>query len=245
MRVVIPAAGAAKRFQEKGFREPKPLIEVKGKPLIQWATDSLPFVAPEDFLFLVREDHIREFAIDSRLRDLYSPRSVIVPVDRVTEGAACTVLLAERWIDNDEPLIIMNCDVAFRAPLGEAIARCRTGGMDGLLTTFESTSPRFSFARVDAVTGCVTEVAEKEPISNIATGGCYFVTRGADFVRGTKEMIRKNIRVNNEFYVAPVYNQLVARDCKIGIVPCEWLVSLGTPDEVEAFVEGRAGRVPV
>lgn len=236
---MIPAAGAAQRFKERGFKEPKPLIEAKGKPLIKWASDSLNFVLPKDFVFLVCEGHITEFKIDQRLKQLYSSEITIVPVKGLTEGAACTVLLAEQWINNDDPLIIINCDLTFKAPLEETIEKCFQEDSDACIITFESDSPRFSFAKVDAKTGLVTEVAEKKPISNLATVGCYFFRRGSDFVAGAKEMIRKNIRVNNEFYVVPVYNELVQKGLKIRAIPCEWVINFGTPDELEAFVQKK------
>ena len=241
MKFVIPAAGAAQRFKEQGFNDPKPLITVKDKPLIKWASDSLNFIKPKDLVFLVSEGHIAEFQIDRRLKDLYSDEITIVPVKKLTEGAACTVLLAEQWINNDEPLFIMNCDLTFQAPVEKAMRDLEKENADAFLITFESDSPRFSFAKVNEKTGLVTEVAEKKPISNLATVGCYFFRRGSDFVAGTKEMIRKNLRVNNEFYVVPVYNELIAKGLKVRAIPCDWVVNLGTPDEVEAFVSGQAG----
>lgn len=241
MKVVIPAAGAAQRFRERGFKDPKPLIEVKGKPLIKWASDSLDFVLPKDFVFLVCEEHIAEFKIDQRLKQLYSSEITIVPVKGLTQGAACTVLLAEKFINNNDPLIIMNSDLTFKAPLEETIEQCFKDHVDACLITFESDSSRFSFAKIDERTGFVTEVAEKKPISNLATVGCYFFRRGSDFVAGAKAMIQKNLRVNNEFYVVPVYNELIKKGLKIRAIPCEWVINLGTPDELEAFAAGKVG----
>lgn len=242
MKVVIPAAGAAQRFKERGFKDPKPLIEVDGKPLIKWASDSLDFSHPKDFIFLVCQEHIEKFKIDQRLKKIYSDEITIVPVKKLTEGAACTVLLAEQYINNNEPLILLNCDLTFKAPLEKTIEECFKDDTDAFLITFESDSPRYSFARVDGKSGLVVEVAEKKPISNTATVGCYFFKRGSDFVAGAKEMIRKNLRVNNEFYVVPVYNELVKKDLKIRAIPCEWVINMGTPDELEAFTKGRTNQ---
>ncbi len=240
MKVVVPAAGAASRFVEGGYTDPKPLITVGGKPLIKWATDSVDLHSSRDqFIFIVREEDMERHSIDRVLTGMY-PDSAIVSVDSLTEGAACTVLLARDLIDSQEDLLIVNCDTAFKTPLADAAKRWMSE-VAGIVTTFDSTDPRFSFAKVDD-DGFVTEVAEKRPISDRATVGAYYFTQGAYFVWAADQMITKDVRVNNEFYVAPTYNELIAAGHKVRAIRSDWLVSLGTPEEVEDYAKQLARR---
>ena len=107
MNVLIPMAGAGKRFQEMGYTFPKPLIEVSGKPMIQLVVDNLNIDARH--IFIVQSDHYQRYALKALL-NLISPGCEIVLVESVTEGAACTTLLAKEFIDNDDPLLIANSD---------------------------------------------------------------------------------------------------------------------------------------
>jgi len=119
MNIVIPMAGRGSRFKEAGYDLPKPLIEIKGKPMVKWATDALPYT--ESFIFIVLKEHVEKFQLDQKLKELYSDKIKIIITDGITEGAACTVLLAENLINNDEELIVYNADQYFKADLKDAI----------------------------------------------------------------------------------------------------------------------------
>src|SRR3989344_4404436 len=172
MKVVMPISGRASRFKEAGYSVPKPLIEILGKPMVKWATDSIPFVKPEQMIFLVLKEHIDNHRIDEKLRDIYSDEITIIVIDEVTEGAACTVLLAKELINNDEELIIYNTDQYFRAPVESAIKN-RKPNISGLIPVFISNNSRWSFAKVNRE-GYVIETAEKVSISQHATVGLYY-----------------------------------------------------------------------
>lgn len=234
MNVVMPIAGRGSRFIAQGFTDPKPLINILGKPMIQWATDAVPFLTDNRFIFIVRRDHLDDYEIDKRLKELYPTVDVnIVVVDEITEGAACTVLLAKDYINNDDELIIYNTDQFFKSDL-ESKMRDKEAYVAGIVPVFHATHPKWSFAKINS-DGYVTEVKEKEPISTHATVGLYYFTRGRDFVWAAEQMIRKDIRVNGEFYVCPVYNELIERGDKIILSHCDFMWGLGTPEDVARF----------
>ena len=106
---------------------------------------------------------------------------------------------------------------------------------DGYILTFESMHPKWSYIKVDQK-NYVTEVAEKKPISNIATVGIYYWKHGKDFVKYAEQMISKNIRVNNEFYVCPVYNEAILDNKKIQKFDIDKMWGIGTPEDLDYFV---------
>lgn len=237
MNIVIPMAGRASRFKEAGYEIPKPFIEINGKPMVKWATDAISFLDAK-LIFIVLKEHVDSFQIDRKLKGLYPDSTVIVSTG-VTEGAACTVLLAKELIDNDEELIVYNGDQYFEGAVREAVESLPEDVV-ALIPVFKATHPRWSFAKADA-DGYVTEVAEKVPISSNATVGLYYFKKGKDFVWAANEMIRKDIRRNNEFYVCPVFNELVSRGDKIRIFRVSAMWGLGTPEDVEYFVKYYKG----
>lgn len=232
-------AGAGSRFEQAGYTFPKPLIEVHGKPMIQKVVENLNLNGRH--IFIVQKDHYERYALQYLL-PLISPGCEIVQVDGVTEGAACTTLLAEKFINNNTPLVIANSDqiIKYGIPISKIDGIDKTDGcVDGRLLVFESTHPKWSFVKVDNY--LVTEVAEKRPISNIATCGVYYWARGSDYVKYAKQMIDKNIRVNNEFYIAPVYNEAIADNKKIGIRRVAEMWGLGTPEDLREYLTHYKG----
>jgi len=154
----------------------------------------------------------------------------------VTEGAAITVLLAEKMINNDEELIIANSDQIVDWNSQHFLSFMRKKEADGGIVTFISTHPKWSFVKVNDK-GIVTEVAEKRPISNIATVGIYYFKKGRYFVNSANKMIAKNLRVNNEFYVAPTYNELISEGKTVLYYPVAEMRGLGTPEDLQNFIK--------
>lgn len=232
MKVIIPIAGRGSKFIAAGYKKPKPLIEVKGKPMIKWATDALSFLQlDKSTIFIVLKDHVDQFSIDERLREFYGGAITVLVSEQVTEGAACTVLLARDLINNDEELIIYNGDQYFEDSIEKSI-RVKDENVRGVIPVFRATHSRWSFVLVDNK-GYAVRTAEKEPISNFATVGLYYFKQGRDFVWAAEEMIRKNIRVQGEFYVCPVYNELIARGDKIIAPEVKKMWPLGEPEDLE------------
>jgi HAD superfamily hydrolase (TIGR01509 family) len=232
MNVLIPMAGAGSRFQKAGYSFPKPLIDVNGKPMIQTVVDNIGIHA--NYIFIVQKEHREKYHLDNML-NLIAPNCKIVEVDGVTEGAACTTLLAEEYIDNDKPLFIANSDQWVGWNSLDFIYKMNSLNADGGIVTFKATHPKWSYAKTDT-NGMVTEVAEKNPISNNATVGYYYWKKGEDYVESAKDMIEKDIRTNNEFYVCPVYNQAIENGKKIFVHEATEMWGLGTPEDLENYL---------
>jgi len=211
LNVLIPMAGAGSRFAQAGYSFPKPLIDVEGKPMIQVVVENLNIDA--NYIFVVQKEHREKFNLDTLL-NLVAPNCKVVEVDGLTEGAACTALLAKEHINNDNPLFFANSDQFVEWDSNEFFYKMNENDADGGIPVFHSTHPKWSFAKLDE-DGFVTEVQEKNPISDLATIGFYYWKHGSDFVKYAEEMIEQDIRVNNEFYVCPVYNNAIKAGLKV------------------------------
>ena len=235
LNVLIPMAGAGSRFETAGFTFPKPLIEVRGKPMIQVVVENLNIDAR--YIYIVQKSHFEKYNLDYLLK-IITPNCEIVQIEGLTEGAACTTLLARDYIDSEKSLIIANSDQFVEWNSGETIYSFMADGIDGGIVTFKATHPKWSYARIDE-NGIVEEVAEKKPISDIATVGIYFWRRGSDYVKYADTMIEKNIRTNGEFYVCPVFNQAIEDGKKFRIRNIEQMWGLGTPEDLNFFLENQ------
>ena len=235
MNVLIPMAGAGSRFQQAGYTFPKPLIDVQGKPMIQVVVDNLNIEAT--YIYVVQKEHRAKYNLDTLL-NLITPNCKIVEVDGITEGAACTTLLAKEYIDNDSPLVMANSDQFVEWDSNEFMYKMIEQKVDGGILTFTATHPKWSFAKVDEY-GYVTEVAEKNPISDIATVGVYYWAKGSDYVKYAEQMIDKNIRTNNEFYTCPTFNEAISDGKKIKTFNIEKMWGLGTPEDLNYYLENK------
>jgi HAD superfamily hydrolase (TIGR01509 family) len=233
MNVLIPMAGAGSRFAQAGYTFPKPLIEVNGKPMIQVVVDNLNIEA--HFIFLVQKEHYEKYNL-KHLLNLIAPGCDVIQVDGITQGAACSTLLAKEYINNDEPLLMANSDQFVEWNSNEVMYAWSADSIDGGILTFKATHPKWSFAKIDA-DGFVSEVAEKNPISDNATVGVYYWKKGSDYVRYAEQMIEKDIRTNNEFYVCPVFNEAIADGKKIRIKNVSRMWGIGTPEDLNYFLE--------
>jgi len=235
LNVLIPMAGAGSRFQQAGYTFPKPLIEVKGKPMIQVVVENLNIKA--NFIYVVQKSHREKYNLDTLL-NLITPNCKIVEVEGITEGAACTALLAKEYIDSENPLFFANSDQFVEWDSNEFLYKMNETNADGGIVSFRATHPKWSFAKIDEQ-GLVTEVAEKNPISDIATVGYYYWKNGSDFVKYAEEMIEQDVRVNGEFYVCPVFNQAIAdgKEIRTFDIPKMW--GLGTPEDLKGYLDER------
>ena len=235
LNVLIPMAGAGSRFAQAGYTFPKPLIEVRGKPMIQVVVENLNIEA--NYIFIVQKEHFEKYNL-KYLLNLIAPNCKIVQVDGITEGAACTTLLAKEYIDNDAPLVMANSDQFVEWNSNECMYAFNADSIDGGILTFKATHPKWSYAKLDD-NGFVSEVAEKKPISDNATVGIYFWKHGSDYVKYAEQMIEKNIRTNNEFYVCPVFNEAIDDGKKIRVKQIEKMWGIGTPEDLNYFLENH------
>jgi HAD superfamily hydrolase (TIGR01509 family) len=233
LNVLVPMAGAGSRFAQQGYTFPKPLIEVNGKPMIQVVVENLNIEA--HYIFIVQQEHYEKYNL-KYLLNLIAPGCDIVQINGITEGAACSTLLAKEYINNDAPLIMANSDQYVEWNSNECMYAFTADEIDGGILTFEATHPKWSYARVGA-DGFVSEVAEMKVISNEATVGVYYWKKGSDYVKYAEQMIDKNIRVNNEFYVCPVFNEAIEDGKKIKVKRVESMWGIGTPEDLETFLK--------
>jgi len=230
--VLLPIAGKAQRFINEGYTMPKPLIMAKDKQVIDWALES--FDTREcNLIFAVRLDHIHNFAIDDILRHKFGDDIKITIIDHVTRGSVETCLLAKEHIDNDLPLFVYTPDVYYQPTFDPSTV---PEDLDGFLLTFKANSPAHSYVALDD-NGAALRTAEKVVISQNAAVGVYYYKTGSMFVKYAEKLIDEDLRIKNEFYICPMYNYLIEDGLKVGIQQTEKMHVLGTPAELEFFVE--------
>jgi dTDP-glucose pyrophosphorylase len=231
-------AGQGSRFADAGYALPKPLLPLHGVPMIEVVVRNLSPSEPARFVFVCRREHLAGYDFEASLR-LAAPGCEIVPIDTVTEGAACTVLLAEPAIDADDVLVIANSDQWVDHSMDEHLMLLRSEHLDGLIMTMTADDPKWSFVELDAARR-VTNVVEKEVVSDEATVGIYTFASGGDYLRAAKSMIAAGKRVAGEFYVAPAYNELIAAGAAIGIdnvgAEGDGMYGFGIPADYERFL---------
>jgi dTDP-glucose pyrophosphorylase len=238
LNIVIPMAGLGSRFARAGYSLPKPLIPVHGVPMIRLVIENVRPSTPHRFIFICQRAHDDTYDLRQRLNK-WAPGCGIVLLDGLTEGAACTVLTARDLIDPEAPMMIANSDQYVDITIDPYVDAMAARDLDGLIMTMQANDPKWSFAGLDD-NGLVTRVVEKEVISTHATVGIYNFARGKDFLAGADEMIAKNLRVNNEFYVAPVYNEMIADGARIGVhdigAEGSGMYGLGIPADLDLFL---------
>jgi NDP-sugar pyrophosphorylase family protein len=232
--ILIPMAGRGQRFVDVGYDLPKPLIDVRGKPLIQRVVESLGIDG--NYIFCVLREHEEKYRISKLLNKICN--CSIVYVDGITQGALSTCLLAEKYINNNDPLIIANSDqiVGFNRPLFIG----NTLYYDGCILTFPAFDKKWSFVTTNKE-GMITSVVEKEVISTQANCGIYSFRTGRDFITSSHRMIEHNIRTNGEFYIAPVYNMMIlpqyASGFRFKAQMVDKMFPAGTPQDLETTIK--------
>lgn len=238
LNIVVPMAGAGSRFASKGYIDPKPLIKVNDIPMIQLVIENLRPRVPHRFIFICQQAHLAAYDLQRQL-ELWAPGAEVITVDGLTEGAACTVLAARDLIDSNSPLMIANSDQYVDVDINKYLDSIQDRNLDGLIMTMKASDPKWSFVGLDQQ-GMVTEVVEKVAISDEATVGIYNFRSGHEFVEAATDMIARNLRVNNEFYVAPVYNQLIKQGNRIGVfnvgTEADGMYGLGIPSDLDLFL---------
>lgn len=238
INIVIPMAGAGSRFVEAGYEKPKPFIDVAGKPMIVRVLENLKYKGAK-YILIGRKEHLEreEGLVDLIKRDF---NVEFIAIDGLTEGTACTVLYARKFINNNYPLLIANSDQIVDVDISEYIDNCFGRKLDGSILTFidKHLDSKWSFAKLDK-DDLVSKVKEKEAISDHATVGIYFYKKGSDYVDATIDMIIENDRTNNEFYTCPSYNYAIKHGKKIGIydILYEEMHGLGTPDDLRIYLD--------
>lgn len=244
MNIVIPMAGAGSRFAKAGYIDPKPLIKVHGVPMVKLVVKNLKPAQHHNFIFIIQRAHDEAYGLTQLLKE-WEPTCNVVYSDGLTEGAACTVLLAKEFINNDAHLMIANSDQFVDCIIDDYLESMEKNNYDGIIMTMAADDPKWSYVGFDNK-GFVNKVVEKEVISDEATVGIYNFRKGSEFVRAAEKMIENNDRVNNEFYVAPAYNYLIAEGEKIGIYnigsEANGMYGLGIPADLDLFLNLELSR---
>lgn len=236
LNIVVPMAGQGSRFAQAGYTFPKPLIHVDhNKTMIELATDCLDIDGK--YIFIVLKEHDEQYNLSEYLGQIIPDSQVVLQPGKLN-GAVLSVLMAEELINNDQPLIIMNSDQYIEYDVFDFMKKNEYDNLDASILTFNASHPKWSFAKINDE-GLVTEVAEKRPISNIATVGVYWWRRGSDFVKFAHQMMDKNITVNNEFYVCPVFNEAIQDGLRVGIFNVDEMWGLGTPEDLEYYLQHK------
>ena len=238
MNIVIPMAGMGSRFADAGYALPKPFIDVAGKPMIVRVMENL--TQPDaKFVLLARKEHIEKN--QDLIREIQSQfNATFVPIEKLTEGTACTVLFSRALLSADEPVVIANSDQIVDDCFTQYMQDARDRNLDGSILTFTDAelNPKWSFAKIDSE-GFVTEVQEKKAISEYATVGIYYFRRADELVDSIIQMIIENDRTNNEFYICPTYNYLIRSGKKVGIfnINQPQMHGIGTPEDLAAYLK--------
>lgn len=239
LNIVLPMAGRGSRFANAGYTIPKPLIPVHGIPMIKVVVDNLAPKCEHRFIFIAQNEHIAKYDLNTKLKS-YAKNVEIIGIDGITEGQVCSVLLAKKFFDNDEPLMSANSDQWIDFDINEYLDAMQQKDLDGMIMTMKANDPKWSYAKTDE-NGFVTETAEKKVISTDATVGIYNFKHGKDLVRSAEQMIKDDIRVNGEFYTCPAYNYLIKEGKKIGIYSIgeeyNGMYGLGIPSDLEKFLQ--------
>lgn len=239
LNIVIPMAGRGSRFANAGYTLPKPLIEVLGVPMIKLVIENLKPKRNHRFIFLCQNDHIEKYGLIEKL-NFWAPGCEVISINGITEGAACTVMLSESLINDDNPLMIANSDQWVDIDINDYLQFMQNDNLDGCIMTMKANDPKWSFLRLDKENN-ITEVVEKQVVSDEATVGIYNFRRGSDFISAANQMIANDLRVNGEFYVAPVYNQMLDQKKRIIYYNVgsenNGMYGLGTPEDLNKLSE--------
>jgi NDP-sugar pyrophosphorylase family protein len=231
-------AGRGSRFADAGYTLPKPLIQIHGVPMIKVVVENLAPKQEHRFIFVAQQEHIDKYDLTPKLKS-YAKNVEVIGINGITEGQVCTALLAKEFFNNDEPLMNANSDQYIDFDISEYLDAMASRKLDGMIMTMKSQDPKWSYAKTDE-SGIVVETAEKKVISPDATVGIFNFAKGSDLVRSAEQMIKDNIRVNNEFYTCPCYNYLVREGKKIGIYPIgeeyNGMYGLGIPKDLDFFI---------
>lgn len=242
LNIVVPMAGAGSRFKQNGILTPKPLICAGNIPLFERAINSVVSNFSEEDVNLyciVQSKHCDEFNLDSRILEKY-PQANVIKLDGLTRGAVETCLSATRLIANlDDAMIVIDCDIEWSSynyiSHIKNLLRSSSDDIGGLLLSFESDNPRYSYALSDLY-GSVKLVAEKKVISNQALIGAYYFNSVKLFNESANKLIETNeLSKIKEYYTSLLYNYIINSHNKVYVHRSDSFNSFGTPEELDSY----------
>jgi UDP-N-acetylglucosamine diphosphorylase / glucose-1-phosphate thymidylyltransferase / UDP-N-acetylgalactosamine diphosphorylase / glucosamine-1-phosphate N-acetyltransferase / galactosamine-1-phosphate N-acetyltransferase len=234
INVVIPMSGLGKRFSDSGYNLPKPLLPIGNKTMIEAVVENLQHPLLK-FIFIVNSTLISPV----KIRELTPDDSIIVDIDFLPDGPAMSAMKAEKWINNSNPLIIVNCDQIIEDfNLDTLLSFQKTYDADGILGTFYSSNPMCSYVKINDINEII-DVREKEVISNIATNGLHYWAKGSYFINSMAKMIKNKDVVNGEYYIAPSFKYMLQDGMTIKPFSYNLHFPVGTPIDYEKYKTKR------
>jgi len=239
MNVVIPMAGRGERFKKEGFSLPKPLIEFNNKTMIEYAIESLGIEGNYIFITYKYEDENLNLKLNNILNTIVK-NPVIIQIDYITEGPASSALLAQEFINNEEELVITNCDQIMTWDTNDFINYTKDSDLDGIVVTYDVITEKNSYIKIEE-NGFASKLDEKEIISNLSLNGIHYWKKGSYFISSTTKMVKNNIRVNNEFYISLSYNEMIKQGLKVGNyhIKNEDHHAVGTPEDLKKYLKNE------
>lgn len=232
LNILIPMAGEGSRFKLAGYNEPKPMIMINNKTMIQTVYENINLDG--QYIFIIKKDDLEKYDIENHIKSFCNNYKIIIQNEKL-DGAALSALLSEEYINNDDHLLIANSDQYIEWNSKHDINNIINSGVDGSILTFTNNDPKWSYLK-RSIYNIVEKVSEKNVISNEATCGIYYWNKGSDFVKYAKQMISKKIKTNNEFYICPVFNEAISDQKIISPYPIQKMYGLGTPEDLEKFL---------
>jgi NDP-sugar pyrophosphorylase family protein len=240
---LMPLAGSGSRFTKGGYKDPKPLIEISGKPMIVQAANSLP--NSENHIFVTLQEHLDNYPLEATLKYEY-PNSKIIPINEVTSGQAITCSLGLKDIDIDTSLLIAATDngMIYNKKKYQQLIDDET--VDAIIFTFrhhpsaKKNPQMYGWVKVDCDDN-VAGVSVKVPISNTpyndhAIVGTFWLKKIDFFNKALKELLEKNIKVNDEFYVDSLMGELIGLGFSVKVFEVDDYVCWGTPEDYKTFL---------
>lgn len=237
---LIPAAGKGKRFADAGYKTSKPLIEVLGKPMIVQSALALP--KAKKYIFVILKEQVDSYGLDKLLKESMPCEVVVIP--QMTDGMARTCLMAEHLLDKEKPLLITSCDYSFVYDDEKFQRIIEEEDPDAMIWTFrEYPDARLAptaYGYLVVENGVVKRISEKVPISDKPhkdhiVQGIFWFKNAELFLWAAKEMIRKGIAINGEYYVATSINELIEAGKKVVQFEVDKYICWGTPLDLQIF----------
>lgn len=213
LNVLIPIAGSSEEFIKDGHLYPKPIIEIKGKPMIEWVTEPLNTITvPFKLIFIIKDEDASKFHLDNILKILH-PKSNIIKLKNETKGGLCSVLMAIDFINESDPVLILNSDQILNIDFQKVLNYWEQNKVEAGVVTFSSTHPRWSYILIRQ--DKIIQTAEKNPISNMAIAGYYYFNNAENFFNNAFKTIINDDHVNENFYISTVLNYYILSNRKV------------------------------
>jgi NDP-sugar pyrophosphorylase family protein len=241
MKVIIPMAGLGDRFILKGYKDPKPLIKVNNKRIIEYILEMFP--NEDDYIFICNGEHIDNTNMSDILKSL-KPNCKIVTIDKHKKGPVFTVKSIFNLINDDDEIIISYCDNPYIWNIKDFKTYIKENNLDGCILTHTGFHPHTlsntKMAFIKENNGIVNEIKEKEcytdnPMDEHASTGVYYFKKGKFVKNYFNKLIDLDLNYNGEYYVTLVYNLLIKDNLKVGYYDTDFVTVFGTPEEVENF----------